>query len=118
MSINDIPRGNTKRYKFTFSTTAGVIDITGWKIYFTAKSDIDELDVNAEIQVVATAGDDGLDDPVNGLMYLTLTSTDTDQDPDSYHYEFTRVIPGGTPDVVQLDTGTFSILKSVIENAV
>lgn len=119
MAIKDIPRGSTKRWKFTFTDLLGVvINITGWKLYFTVKASINDLDVAALIQVNTTAGDDGDDDVLNGVMHLKVTSAETDVLEDLYHYDFTRVIPGGTPDVKVLEVDTVSITKRATIQAV
>jgi len=68
--------------------------------------------------VNTTAGDDGDDDILNGIMHLKVTSAETDILEDVYHYDFTRVIPGGTPDVKVLEVGTFSITKRATIGAV
>lgn len=119
MAIKDISRGATKRWKFTFTDLLGVvINITGWKLYFTAKKSINDVDGDALIQVNVTSGGDPEDDVLNGVMHIKLTSAVTDILEDIYHYDFTRVIPGGTPDVKVLEVGTFSITKRATVGAV
>ena len=114
MAIADIYRGNTKTFRFTFAdANSTAIDITGWSIWFTAKASEADADNAAIIQIEATAGDDVLDDPSNGLMYVTVSSTDSDITPQTLHYDFKRVIPGSPPNAKTLDKGTFSILKVI-----
>lgn len=114
MAIADLYQGNTKVYRFYFADANNTpIDITGWIILFTAKAFEADADVDAIIQVSTTAGDDPTDDPVNGLMYVTISSTDSNVTPQTLYYDFKRVIPGSPPDVKTLDKDTFSILKTV-----
>ena len=114
MAIADIYRGNTKTFKFNFVDSSNTpIDITGWSIWFTAKAIASDTDVDAVIQVSTTAGDDALDVPASGLMYLTVTSTDSDVTPQALHYDFKRVIPGSPANIKTLDKGTFKILDII-----
>lgn len=114
MAINDIYRGDTKRYKFSFADAqAAVIDITSWEIWFTAKNDKADADVDAVIQVKKTAGGDPADDPVNGVMYVELDSSDTNVDPSTLFYDFQRVIPGSPPNVRTLDADKVKILEDI-----
>lgn len=114
MAINDIPKGTTKLFKFTFTDeNAGVIDITGWQIIFLAKRLEKDLDAAAVINITATAGGDVADDEANGLMHVLLDSDDTDITPGELYYEFRRIVPGTPPDEKVLDAGTFGITKSI-----
>ena len=116
MAIEDIYRGNTKTFKFTFKDAAGaVIDITGWTIMFMAKAATGDVDASATINVASVAGSETLDDPPNGLMYLVLDITDTDVAHGAYHYEFRRIIPGTPNDVKTLELDSFHILETVMD---
>jgi len=84
--------GETNVYKFIFNG----IDITGWKIHLILKDDLDE-NVDPVMSVFSEAGWNELDDPVNGLMYLTVNSEDSNIPPASYHYQFIREIGNETP---------------------
>ena len=95
-----------------------VINISSWELYFTVKANINDLDVAALIQIDTTAGDDGEDDVLNGIMFLDVSSSETNILEDLYHYDFTRVIPIATPDVIVLESGTVSIVKRATIGAV
>lgn len=113
--IDNFYRGDTKVYKFTFTGQ----DITGWSIWFTLKGSEGDLDEAAVLQVSSTAGDDVSDDPVNGLMFLTLGSDVTDLvEPGEYVYDFQRVISGSPPDVRTLLSGSISILVDITRSNV
>jgi len=111
VKIADFYRGDTKVYKFTFTGQ----DITGWAIWFTMKNDSSDLDEDAVLQVTATAGGNVLDDPVNGIMYLTLTSSQTNLlEPNEFFYDFQRVIATSSPaDVRTLLSGRLRILTDI-----
>jgi hypothetical protein len=113
MAIRDFYRGDTKRYKFTFSKNGSPVNLTGYEIWFTVKANLDDLDSAAILQVKATAGGDPGDDVANGIMYVTADSTDTEVEPGSYQYDFQRVIPGAPPDVRTLDKDKVKILPDV-----
>ena len=114
MPIADFKRGDTKTYKFLFTKNNAPLDITGWDVWCTFKTDPEtQPDNEAVLQVQATAGGHIADDPVNGVMYLTLTSIDTAIDVGQYFYDFQRVIPGSPPNVVTLDSGQVTIEQDV-----
>lgn len=124
MAIADIKKGDTKRYKFTFTQNTGTeeapiwtpVDIATWMIFFTLKTNADDTDAVAAAQVKYTAGDDALDDPVNGTMYVVLPSDVSNTiTPGKYHYDFQRVIPGVPPDVRTLDQDVVEVLQDVTE---
>lgn len=109
--IANFYRGDTKVYKFTFTGQ----DITGWSIWFTLKNDESDSDEDAVLQISATADDNALDDPVNGIMYITLTSTDTNLlVPGEFAYDFQRVISAQSPpDVRTLLSGRLKVLTDI-----
>lgn len=114
MAIEDVYRGDTRVYRFTFvDENDAAIDITGWVVWFTAKANEADPDVAAAIQVTATAGGNALDSLAGGIMHLTLTSTDSDITPGNYHYDFQRVISSTPANVKTIEKGTFNILKSI-----
>lgn len=111
IKIANFYRGDTKVYKFTFTGQ----DITGWDIWFTMKNDESDADDDAVLQVKTTAGSNVIDDPVNGIMYVTLTSAQTDLlNPNNYFYDFQRVISSASPpDVRTLLSGRLKILTDI-----
>lgn len=117
-NLNDIFRGDTKVFKFTFddgAVTPTAIDITNWTIWMTLKTNLSDLDGPAPIQIESTAGDHVNDDIPNGVMYLTLTSVQTSAlTPGKYEYDFQRVIEGTSPlEVRTLAQGKVKILEDV-----
>ena len=117
--INDFYQGDTKSYRFQFG--AGV-DITGWKMFFTLKTNETDDDVDAVMQVSAVAGDNVLDDIANGLMYVVASSTDTSSvgiiPNTKYHYDFQRVISGTPPDVKTLIAGKVKVMQGITNTVV
>ena len=118
MAISDFKRGDTKRYKFSFTQNTGTqevpvytpVDITNWAIFFTLKVNQDDADTIAAAQVKAVAGGYAFDDPANGIMYLVMGSDVSDAiEPGKYYYDFQRVIPGTPPDVKTLDSDVVSV---------
>ena len=124
--MKDIVRGDTLRYRFTFTDNTGTeevpvlapSDITGWLLYFTLKLDEEDTDANAALQVFTTAGDnsggvDYPDDLLGGILYLTVPSTATDPlvPGEKYQYDFQRVIPGTPPDVHTTERGSVKVLR-------
>jgi hypothetical protein len=70
----DIKRGDSKTYTIKFrDKDNNPVDITGWKVYFTVKTNLAETDENAKIKkdVVSHV------DPINGETQINLTATDT-----------------------------------------
>lgn len=114
MPIADFYRGDTKRYRFTFTDAAGAaVDITGWELWFTMKVNRTDLDVNAVIQVRHTVGNDLNDNAAGGIAFLTIPSTLTDVAIGRYYYGIQRVIPGSPPDVRTLETDKVKVLQDI-----
>jgi hypothetical protein len=112
--IDDFYRGDTRVYKFVFTDSAGsAIDITGWHIWFTLKTDKTAADTAAALQVDHTVGDNVSDDAVAGTVYVTATSDDTAITVGTYYYDFQRVIPGTPPDVKTILAGKVKVLQDV-----
>jgi len=113
-NIKDFYRGDSKVWRFEFGNG---VDVTGWKIYLTLKTNKDDDDSDAVLQVSNTAGDNVLDDISNGTIHLTASSVDTAGakiEPDTkYFYGFQRVIPGSPVNVRTLHTGTVKILQDI-----
>lgn len=91
--IQDIRQGNTLDYKINYGTG---FDITDWKFTFTLATDF-EMTV-PELEFQTTVGDNPLDDPLNGLVYLTISASLTDiLVPGKYYWAFKRA-DAGTPE--------------------
>ncbi len=112
MAINSFPRGNTRRYKFNFG--AG-LDITGWKITLTFKENETDADPGLG-QISTTAGDDALDEVMNGIMYVFLDQATSEAlILGKIHYEFTRFIPGPPLEKTTLDKGAVKITQEITQ---
>ena len=59
------------------------VDITGWTVFFTAKSKMTDPDASAVISKTITTHTDA----ENGETEITLTLTDTTLTPGSYYYD-------------------------------
>jgi len=83
-NLEPLYRGDSREYNLTFTDNAGaVIDISTWKIYFTAKIKYKDSDDLAVIKKDITIHSE----PENGKTKIILTPTDTDIDPGSYYYD-------------------------------
>lgn len=115
--IESFARGDTRKFRFEFmdtSTPPIPIDITGWKMFFTMKTDPKLSDAQAIVQIKTIAGDDVLDDPVNGIMHITLDSVNSALlSVQSYFYDFQSIVPGNPPIVTTEESGKVKILQDV-----
>jgi len=67
-------RKSTKNYELIFTEDGSAKNITGWTIYFTVKTKVEDTDANARIKKDITSHSD----PVNGKTMIELYNTDTD----------------------------------------
>lgn len=104
----EVTRGNTfKRNLYFYNDDDSKKDITGWKILFTVKEKITDLDASAKISASAT-----ITDPTGGQATLSLSTTDTDLTPGSYVYDV-KIITLAAADELTIINGTFTILTGV-----
>lgn len=83
---DSIIRGTTYSLTFTLKDSAGeAIDITGYELFFTAKTNLTDTDANAAISIDVDPGD--ITNPTEGKHIFTLTNTDTDITAGSYYYD-------------------------------
>jgi len=76
---------DTKIYTFTIKNSGVAVDISGWSVYFTVKSNLEDLDADALIlksYVFPTDATSAL-----GIGYLALTSSDTNVDACVAYYD-------------------------------
>lgn len=100
-------RGNDVNLNLTFKDKAGQpIDLTGKTVFFTAKSDPECSDENADIQAQTTDHSD----PTNGVTVVSLSHTQTLIDAGTYQYDF-KLAEGGV--VVSTKAGTLTVLQNV-----
>jgi len=78
----DIDRKTTKAYELIFKKNGIPIDITGWVIYFTVKSKMEDSDSSALIKKDVT----NHLDPKAGKTLIELSQSDTDIK-GSYYYD-------------------------------
>lgn len=77
--IDDLRQGDEVTIKIDMSNVDEIpvtppTDLTGFKFWFTLKKDVLDGDELAALQVSTTAGDSDNDDPINGIVYLTIES--------------------------------------------
>lgn len=95
LKLSDFRKGETKVIKIDYGADT---DITGWsfKVVFKKKSD----QVHNDLEIETTAGDEVLDDPMNGLAYLIIDSTTSlGLDVGKYFYSVKRIKPGSPQDI-------------------
>lgn len=128
--LDDQVVGDTLRFLFEFQQNTGTeaapvwvpIDITGYKVHFTLKTNKDDADVDAILQTFATAGDDQgganyPDDLVNGKMYVAVGSDVSMTIPvNKYFFDFRRVIPGTPPDVLTIRWGQVKFIDNITDD--
>jgi len=77
----------SKCYELIFSKDNCALDITGWTIYFTAKKNMKDADVDAVIMKDVTAHFDA----IGGRSIIKLSSDDTDIATGSYYFDIKYV---------------------------
>lgn len=96
--LADFRQGDTKRIRIDYGVG---FDITGYEFFFTLKAKFEDT-VNVA-QVKTTAGDNPLDDVLNGVAIITLPSDISKSIPvGKYFWDIQRVIPGNPPDVLTI----------------
>ena len=86
-----ILRGDTKPYKLVFKNPDGdPVDVSGYKVMFTAKADTGDADNAAKISKTIT-----VTDGTSGEVELVLSASDTDIDAGIYVYDVQLVAPSG-----------------------
>lgn len=76
---------DTKTYTLRLKRNDVAVDISGWQLYFTVKSDFNDLDSAAKISKSITFPSNS--NSIAGIGFLTLSSTDTDLDVGEYFYD-------------------------------
>ena len=93
-------RGDDVTYNLQFKDSTGTpINITGWKVYFTIKLNIDDPDTAAVLKVDVTTHLD----PVNGRTQIKLTNVQTDILEGAYRYDLQVKKTDGTINTIMLD---------------
>jgi len=78
-----IPEKTTRVFELIFRKNGSPVDITGWTIFFTAKTNMSNLDEEAVISKTVTEHSDAL----QGKTLISLSETDTAITPKSYYYD-------------------------------
>lgn len=81
----ELIQGDTKSWKIQIRQNNIPVNISGWLIFFTAKTDYTVSDDDASIAVTLTVPSNL--DAQNGIVYLVLSSTDTNIDVGNYFYD-------------------------------
>lgn len=80
-NVFEINRGDTHALKVVFKKDDGTAyDLTGCTLFFTAKKDLNETDNEAQIFKRITS----IENPEQGIAYVSLTEDDTDVAGDYY----------------------------------
>ena len=109
-----IIRGDDQWYTVDFKDKNGdPFDITGWTIYFTLKSDLDDTDANAVLKKDVTSHYD----PSNGLTKIHLINTDTiNLDVRNYYYDMqVKKVTGVVETVFTIIKGIFTVKQDITQ---
>lgn len=107
--LNPLVRGDDWSIKLVLTQDGSVLDITGYTYYLTLKSDIDDTDVNAAIQVTASSTGSNA---TNGILYITADSADTATlEEKTYHYDIQQIDDAGL--IQTLLIGKVRVIKDV-----
>jgi len=95
MADLELKRGDDRTIQLTYKDSDGnAIDITGYTVFFTVKSAIDNdtTDANAIISKTITSHSD----PTNGITNIALTASDTNVTPGIYTADIQIKTGGGS----------------------
>lgn len=108
-ALSPLYRGDSREYSLVFTDSKGaVIDITGWKVYFTLKQNHLIEDGEAVIKKDIT----NHEAPKEGKTKIVLAPSDTDNlKPGNYFYDVQIKKPNG--DVVTVVRGSLKIEPDV-----
>ena len=97
---------STRAFELIFTKDSVALDITGWTIYFTAKTKMEDPDTEAGINKVITPPN-----PKTGKVLIELTADNTDLEPKNYWYAIDYKDDDDNEDT--LFSGKLTIRKSV-----
>lgn len=106
MTAIEIFRGDTVNIDLTITDKNGTaIDITGYKLFFTAKTNNDDSDDNALIKkdVTTHLDPDGDDGTSTGQSRITLSSTQTAVDVGVFYYDVQMKDTSGNITTITVD---------------
>lgn len=81
----ELVKKDTKTYEFRLTKNKLPVDISGWYIYFTVKTDWNDADSAAIISKTVLLPSNT--ESIAGIGYLSLTSVDTDVAIGEYFYD-------------------------------
>lgn len=94
----------------TFEDSNGdAINITGYTVFFTAKTNENDADADAVISKTVTTHTN----PTSGVTAITLSDTDTNIDPGIYLYDLQ--IKDGSGNITSADRGTFEVVQDITQ---
>lgn len=106
-TILEVTRGDTKTYTLYFyDANGGYVDITGYTIFFTAKTSPAILDASATISKTITTHTN----PTAGETEISLTTTDTAT---VASLVFDIQVKTATGDIFTILTGDLNIVKDI-----
>jgi hypothetical protein len=105
-----IIKGDDKKLNLEFTKDDEILNITGYTVFFTVKSDTDLSDEDAEIKKDIV----GHIDPINGKTTISITHEDT-VDLKAGKYYFDIQIKDLSDKILSINMGEFYILQDVTE---
>ena len=106
----EIYKGTTEGYELLFYEDGLLIDITGWKIYFTVKEKMNDSDANAKIAKTISSHEDA----TNGKTLIELSKADTNITKGNYYYSIDYLDDEDNEDV--LVQGRLRIIEPVLDS--
>jgi len=103
-------KGTTEGYELLFYEDGLLVDITGWKVYFTVKEKMNDSDANAKIAKTISSHEDAL----NGKTLIELSKTDTNITKGNYYYSIDYKDDEDNEDV--LIRGRLVVKESVLDS--
>jgi len=101
-------KGDDKTWTLNIKNSSGsAVDITGWTIFFTAKTNKTDTDDNAIIKKEVSTHTN----PTQGISSLTLTNSDTNVTAKTYWYDIQAV--DGSNNVHTFGVGQFEVKQDV-----
>jgi len=108
----EIKRGDSKSWTLYFKNEDGsAINISGFTIYFTTKSKLEDSDDDAIIKKDITEHQDA----ANGITKLMLTPDDTAQTPGNYIFDLQ--IKSNLAEITTILEGTLTILQDITQRS-
>jgi hypothetical protein len=88
----EVIQSDTKTYKISVVDDNTPVDITGYTLFFTVKTSLNDTDTSAIISKTVICPINS--DSTAGNGYILLSSTDTNKNPGNYSYDIKIQAPG------------------------